>query len=137
MPQAITATQLKAIAGAGARADLESAIVRSWPNAVAKARLTSKLRAAHFLAQIMTETGGLQILEESGAYRAPRIMEIFGVGRHGAAVTEAEARRIAALSLAQRGPVLFNRVYGVGNPTKMREFQNAARTMAGSIAAAV
>lgn len=38
MPQEITATQLKAIAGADARADLVSTIVRSWPNAVAKAR---------------------------------------------------------------------------------------------------
>ncbi|MEY9466276.1 putative chitinase [Bradyrhizobium ottawaense] len=124
MPQSITAAQLKSIAGSGARADLIAAIVRGWPNAVAKAGLTSRLRAAHFLAQIMTETGGLSILEESGAYRAARIMEIFGVGRHSAAVTEAEAKRIAALPVAQRGPVLFNRVYGVGNPTKMREFGN-------------
>ncbi len=98
--------------------------MRGWPNAVAKAGLTTKLRAAHFLAQIMTETGGLQILEESGAYRAPRIMEIFGVGKHSAAVTATEAKRIAALPVAQRGPVLFNRVYGVGNPRKMREFNN-------------
>ncbi|WP_158669498.1 hypothetical protein, partial [Bradyrhizobium guangdongense] len=103
---------------------LIAAIVRGWPNAVAKAGLTTKLRAAHFLAQIMTETGGLQILEESGAYRAPRIMEIFGVGKHSAAVTATEAKRIAALPVAQRGPVLFNRVYGVGNPRKMREFNN-------------
>lgn len=124
MPQSITAAQLKAIAGSGARADLVAAIVRGWPNAVGKAGLTSRLRAAHFLAQIMTETGGLSILEESGAYRAARIMEIFGVGKHSAAVTEAEAKRIAALPVAQRGPVLFNRVYGVGNPRKMREFKN-------------
>ncbi|WP_448031557.1 hypothetical protein [Bradyrhizobium liaoningense] len=124
MPQSITAAQLKAIAGSGARADLVAAIVRGWPNAVVKAGLTTKLRAAHFLAQIMTETGGLSILEESGAYRAARIMEIFGVGKHSAAVTEAEAKRIAALPVAQRGPVLFNRVYGVGNPRKMREFGN-------------
>ncbi|MCK1460888.1 glycoside hydrolase family 19 protein [Bradyrhizobium sp. 2] len=124
MSQAMTAAQLKVIAGAGARADLVAAIVRGWPTAVAKARLTTRLRAAHFLAQIMTETGGLQILEESGAYRAARILEIFGVGHHSAAVTEAEARRIAALPVVQRGPVLFNRVYGVGNPRKMREFNN-------------
>ena len=39
-------------------------------------------------------------------------------------MTAAEAKRIAALPVAQRGPVLFNRVYGVGNPTKMREFNN-------------
>lgn len=120
----LSAAQLKAVAGSGARADLVAAIVRGWPAAVAKAKLTTRLRAAHFLAQIMTETGGLQILEESGAYRAPRILEIFGEGHHSAAVTEAEARRIAALPIAQRGPVLFNRVYGVGNPRKMREFNN-------------
>ncbi|MDX3971181.1 MAG: hypothetical protein QHD01_31935 [Bradyrhizobium sp.] len=124
MAQSITAAQLKAIAGAGARADLVAAIVRGWPNAVAKAGLTTRLRAAHFLAQIMTETGGLSILEESGAYRAARIMEIFGVGKHSAAVTAAEAKRIAALPVAQRGVVLFNRVYGTGNPRKMREFNN-------------
>ncbi|UFW75216.1 hypothetical protein [Bradyrhizobium sp. WU425] len=124
MSQSITAAQLKAIAGGGARADLVAAIVRGWPNAVAKAKLTTRLRAAHFLAQIMTETGGLEILEESGAYRAARIMEIFGIGRHSARVTDAEAKRIAALPIAQRGPVLFNRVYGVGNPSKMREFNN-------------
>lgn len=124
MSQQITAAQLKAIAGAGARADLIAAIVRGWPNAVAKAKLSTRNRACHFLAQIMTETGGLQILEESGAYRWQRIMEIFGVGHHSARVTEAEARRIGALPVSQRGPVLFNRVYGTGNPTKMREFNN-------------
>ena len=128
MTQAITAAQLKLIAaavpGSAPRADLVSAIVRGWPAAVAKAKLTTRLRAAHFLAQIMTETGGLRILEESGAYKAPRIMEIFGVGKHSAKITQAEAKRIAALPVAQRGPVLFNRVYGVGNPKKMAEFNN-------------
>lgn len=123
MSQLITAAQLKAIAGRGARADMVGAIVRGWPVAVAKAKLTTKNRAAHFLAQIMTETGGLQILEESGAYRAARILEIFGA-RHSAKIGPAEARSIAALPVAQRGPVLFNRVYGVGNPKKMREFGN-------------
>jgi hypothetical protein len=71
----------------------------------------------------MTETGGLQILEESGAYRrrASWRSSASGITAPG---DEAEARRIAALPVAQRGPVLFNRVYGVGNPTKMREFNN-------------
>jgi predicted chitinase len=120
----ITAVQIKAIAGAGARSDLVAAVVNGWPAAVQKAGLSTKLRACHFLAQIMTETGGLRILSESGAYSAARISEIFGIGRHSAKVTAAEAKRIAALPVAQRGPVLFNRVYGVGNPTKMREFNN-------------
>lgn len=120
----ITTAQVKAIAGPGARNDLVNAVVRGWPQAVAKAKITTGLRACHFIAQIMTETGGLQILEESGAYRWQRIVEIFGVGRHSAAVTETEAKRIAALPVAQRGPVLFNRVYGTGNPRKTREFGN-------------
>jgi predicted chitinase len=119
----VTAAQIKAIAGPGARSDLVAAIVKGWPVAVTKAKLTTRNRAAHFLAQIMTETGGLQILEESGAYRAARILEIFGA-KHSARIGPAEAARIAALPLAQRGPVLFNRVYGVGNPKKMREFNN-------------
>lgn len=127
MSASITAAQIKAIAscqGGRPRADLVAAIVAGWPQAVAKAKLTSRLRAAHFLGNIMTETGGLQILEESGAYHAERIMAIFGVGKHSAAVTAAEARRIAALPVASRGPVLFNRVYGVGNPKKAKEFDN-------------
>lgn len=124
MARSITAAQVRAIAGPSARPELVSAVVRGWPTAVAKAKLTNRLRACHFLAQIMTETGGLQVLSESGAYRAEQIEKTFGVGHHSAAVTGAEARRIAALPVAQRGPVLFNRVYGVGNPKKMREFGN-------------
>lgn len=123
----ITSKQIKVIAGPGARSDLVAAIVKGWPAAVSKAKLTTKNRACHFIAQIMTETGGLQILSESGAYRAPQIMKIFGVGKHSAKVTAAEAKRIAALPVAQRGPVLFNRVYGVGNPKKMHEFNNTGQ----------
>lgn len=124
MSNQVTAVQIRAIAGSAARPDLIAAIVRGWPQAVEKAKVTTKIRAAHFLAQIMTETGGLRILEESGAYTAPRIMKIFGAGKHSAKITTAEATRIAALPVAKRGPVLFNRVYGVGNPKKAREFNN-------------
>jgi predicted chitinase len=123
----ITASQVRAIAktlGAAPRADLVDAIVRGWPEAVSQAKVTTRKRAAAFIGQIMTETGGLQILSESGAYREATIMKIFGVGKHSAKVTAAEAKRIAALPVAKRGPVLFNRVYGVGNPTKAKEFKN-------------
>ncbi len=129
----ITTSQIKAIAGPGAKADLIAAIVRGWPAAVARAKITTKDRACHFLAEIMTETGGLKILSESGAYSEKQILKIFGArqysrplgGRgHSAGITPAEAAKIAALPVAQRGPVLFDRVYGPGNPTKAKEFNN-------------
>jgi predicted chitinase len=125
MSLTVTASQIKAIAGAGGanpRPDLVAAIVKGWPTAVVKAKLTNRNRACHFIAQIMTETGGLEILSESGAYRYEGIVKTFGVGHHSAKITNDEARQIAALPVAQRGPVLFDRVYGIGNPTKAKEF---------------
>lgn len=86
---------------------------------LAQYEVTSPLRLAHFLAQGFHECDGLTIVRESGAYSASRIMEIFGVGRHSAAVTSAEARRLAG-----DGPALFERVYGQGNPGKARELGN-------------
>lgn len=81
--------------------------------------IDSKLRVCHFLARAFQETGDLTIEYESGNYRADRIMEIFGVGRHSANVTRAEAERLAG-----DGPALFERVYGLGNPVKARELGN-------------
>lgn len=130
----VTARQITAIArsqGAKPRPDLVEAIVRGWPEARRVAKLTTRNRAAAFLGQIMTETGGLQILVESGAYRFETICKIFGEptisrrhgGRgHSARIGEAEARSIAALPVSKRGPRLFDRVYGIGNPSKAKEF---------------
>jgi predicted chitinase len=128
MTAALTAAQVKSIVktlGASPRADLVVAIVRGWPEAVPQREPDTRSRAGYFLANIMTETGGLQILSESGTYCASRIMQIFCVGKRSAKITDAEARRIASPQVSQRGPVLFDRVYGIGNPTKAREFGHA------------
>lgn len=101
-----------------ARAEYVEALERGDALLV-KHGVTTPIRLAHFLAQCLHETGGFAIARESGNYRASRICEIFGVGRHSAAVTESEAE-----SLAHDGPALFERVYGLGNPKKAKELGN-------------
>lgn len=81
--------------------------------------IDTPLRIAHLLAQMLHECGMGQITFENMSYRAPRIMEIFGVGRHSAAVTADEAPRLAGNPEA-----LAERVYGLGNPRKAKELGN-------------
>ncbi len=81
--------------------------------------VTTPLRMAHFLAQALHETGGFTILRESMSYSAARLVEIFGVNRHSAAVTESEAARLVGDPEA-----IAERVYGLGNPRKARELGN-------------
>src|SRR5215218_4007519 len=68
--------------------------------------ITTPLRMAHFLAQVMQETGRLRVLRENMDYRVPRLLEIFGVGHHSAKVKPAEAP-----SLAHHQEALAERVY--------------------------
>lgn len=84
-----------------------------------KYQVNTPRRMAHFLAQVFHETGGLSIEWESGNYSAERLLQIFGVGHHSAAVTPEEAQR-----LAHNGPAIFDRVYGLGNPKKAAELGN-------------
>jgi len=81
--------------------------------------ITTPLRMAHFLAQALHETGGFTILRENMLYSAPRLIQIFGVNHHSAAVTAAEADR-----LANHPEDIAERVYGLGNPRKARELGN-------------
>lgn len=82
-------------------------------------QITTPDRLGHFLAQILHESGGLTLEHESMNYRAERLLEIFGVGRHSAAITPAEAQRLAH---DERG--IAERVYGLGNPRKAQELSN-------------
>lgn len=102
-----------------ASAATRKAIVENSERIFAKYGITTPLRAAHFMAQISHECGGGTIIRESGNYSAKRIMQIFGVGKHSARVTQSEAN-----ALAGDGPALFDRVYGIGNPKKAKEFDN-------------
>jgi putative chitinase len=81
--------------------------------------ITPPLRLAHFLAQAFHETGGLTIEWESGNYSAARLLEVFGVGHHTAAITSSEAEK-----LAYKPEAIFERVYGLGNSKKARELGN-------------
>lgn len=81
--------------------------------------INTPLRLAHFFAQALLETSGFTILRESMNYSAPRLLEIFGVNRHSAAITEAEAA-----DLAHDEQRIAERVYGQGNPRKAQELGN-------------
>jgi putative chitinase len=81
--------------------------------------IITSLRMSHFLAQALHETGGFRILRENMNFSASRLIEIFGINRHSAAVTADEAEKLA------RDPeAIAERVYGLGNPRKARELGN-------------
>lgn len=83
--------------------------------------VNTPLRLAHFLAQVLHESGGGRISFENLSYTTPaRLLEIFGVGRHSAAIRPEEVS-----GLLRNPPALAERVYGLGNPPKARELGNA------------
>jgi putative chitinase len=82
--------------------------------------ITTPLRLAHFLAQSLYETGGGTVLFENMTYTtAARLLQIFGVGHHSAAVRPDEVD-----GLLNNPQALAERVYGLGNPAKAAELGN-------------
>jgi putative chitinase len=83
-------------------------------------QITSPLRVAHFLAQALYETGGGTVLFENLSYKtADRLLQIFGVGNHSAAVRPEEVA-----GLLNNPQALAERVYGMGNPKKAADLGN-------------
>ncbi len=68
----------------------------------------------HLMANISTENGAGTIVRESGNYSEPRIIQIFGVGKSSARVTEEEAP-----ALAHNAQALFDRVYNLPHSPKL------------------
>ena len=87
-----------------------------------KFNVPNKAMVAHFFANVWHETGGLTISKESLNYSAKRMMQIFGVGKHSAKLTQAEANYLVGK------PYEFaERVYGLGNTKKAQELGNTSK----------
>ena len=103
----------------GARTNYLAAF-RNAETTLGKHQITTPLRLSHFLAQMLHETGGGNILIENLNYlSADRLLLIFGVGHHSAAIRTDEVSGL--LNNPER---LAERVYGLGNPSKARELGN-------------
>ena len=93
--------------------------IRQGDDLFSQHEITTPLRMAHFLAQALLETGGFTVLRENMNYSAQRMLQIFGVNVHSAAITPAEATQLAG-----HPDAIAERVYGLGNPRKAAELGN-------------
>lgn len=115
----VTAAQILAQVAPTAKAPYVAAFA-DGDALLAQFGIATPLRLAHFLAQALHETGGFTVLRESMNYRTvERLLEIFGVGRHSAAITADEAPKLVGQPEA-----LAERVYGLGNTRKAKELGN-------------
>jgi putative chitinase len=101
----------------------EDNYVKAFANGEALLRqfgIDTPLRVAHFLAQVLHETRAGTVLFENLNYTTPeRLLQIFGVGNHSAAVRPDEVA-----GLLHNDRALAERVYGLGNPPKAKELGN-------------
>src|SRR5262245_14654475 len=95
------------------------AAFESGDDLLQKHEITTPNRLAHFLAQVLHESGGMRDEWEGMNYRADRLLTIFGAGNHSAKVTADEANRLAG-----KPEAIAERVYGLGNSAKAAELGN-------------
>lgn len=88
-PQLITAEDIRKVAPFAKEALVQELI--DSREELAAHGINTRLRMAHFLAQVMTETGGLKRLDENMNYSFETLMRVFSR----ATVSEEDARRIA------------------------------------------
>lgn len=113
-------SRIFAIAAPNAKANYTSGLAAAAPK-IESFGITTPIRIANFLAQVLHECGeGTVLFENMRFTTTARLLEIFGVGNHSAKVTAAEAP-----GLLRNAPALAERVYGLGNPRKARELGNA------------
>lgn len=96
--------------------------------------ITTPNRMIGLVACVFAPETGLTLIFESGAYTPQGLYKTFGPHRHSAKITLAEAEKICArtgvisLGNGQTAPVkdylIFERVYGIGNPKKAKELGN-------------
>ncbi len=111
--QLITAEDIKKISPR-ANDTLVQALVEGLPE-FEKAGINTRLRMAHFLAQVMTETGGLRRLDENMNYSFKTLMRVFSRRT----ISESKAREVA------RKPVqVANWVYGARLGNRGRDTQD-------------
>ena len=100
-----------------AKQSVRDGVVRVAPRVFAENGITTPLLVAHVMAQISHECGAGTIIRENMNYSASRMMQIFGVGVHSAKITPEEAQRLQG-----HPQEIADRVYGIGNPKKAKEF---------------